>query len=122
MRDSERNRQQEELGDHLPRQSASHQIAELAGDVLKQQKRRERRQGEHERSDVLLEDVPVDYFHERYGLACCVARSRNFKNSTGLYGRARPVYSTRQPLEFSVPETTDPRFAQDDEPGPLRSG
>ena len=64
-RDSEGNRQQEKLSDHLPGEPASHKIPELSGDVLQQQERRERRQREHERPDVLLQDVLADYFHSR---------------------------------------------------------
>ena len=80
----------------LPGKPAAHQIPEPSCDVLEQQERRERREGEHERSNVLLEDVSIDYFHES---VWTVVRPRNFKHSTGLYGRARPVYSTRHPLD-----------------------
>ena len=40
-----------------------------------------------------------------------VVRPRNFKRFTGLYGRVRPVYSTRRPPEFKpvIPRARGPR-------------
>ena len=63
-RDSEGNRQEKELGDHLPGEPLTDEIPELPSDVLEQHQRRKRRQRERERTKVLLEDVAADYFHD----------------------------------------------------------
>jgi hypothetical protein len=61
----ERDRQQEELADDVPAEPLSYQIAEPLGDVVEQQQRRERREGEHERTDMLFQDILVDYLHAK---------------------------------------------------------
>jgi hypothetical protein len=66
---------------------------------LKEHERRQGRERENERPDVLLEYVSTDYLHDGYRTGPTL---RNFKRSTGLYGSAWPVYSTRRQLEFKV--------------------
>jgi len=48
---------------------------------------------------VLFQDVATDYLHNGFRPGRAVW---NFKNSTGLYARAQPVYSTRRQPEFKV--------------------
>ena len=53
----------QEFGDDTPRQPLPDELAEPLRDVLQQQQRRQRRKGKDQRSDVLLEDVFVEYLH-----------------------------------------------------------
>src|SRR5690349_2745631 len=62
-RDGEGYGQKKELRDDLPMESLADQVPELSRDVLQQHQRREGRQREGERPEVLLEYVTADYFH-----------------------------------------------------------
>ena len=92
--------EQEKLSDHLPGQAASHEIPELSGDVLQQQERRERRQREHERPDVLLQDVLADYFHSRIRRSCERGTSSIPQGCTAVPGLYIPL-STRSIQGFT---------------------
>src|SRR6266568_1029427 len=59
----EREREHEHLGDHARRQPLPEQAGELLGDLLDEHQRRERRQREDERRDVLAEEISADGAH-----------------------------------------------------------
>src|SRR5207302_7370787 len=62
----EGHRQQEHLDDHAGGQALAEQARELFRDLLDEHQRRERRQGEAERRDVLAQEVAADSAHDRW--------------------------------------------------------
>ena len=108
QRDRQRDRQDEELEDHLPRQAAPHQVAELSRDELEQHERRERRQGENERPDVFLQDVPADFLHVFIGRArsvvCCGTSStpQGCTAVAGLYIPPTASSNSRLPRDVTA--------------------
>src|SRR5207237_1397271 len=65
-RRDERHRQQEHLDDDARGQALAEQARELLRDLLDEHQRRERRQGEAERRDVLAQQVTADSAHDRW--------------------------------------------------------
>jgi hypothetical protein len=84
----ERDRESEELADDSPGKPLSDEVSELFGDVVQQQERRERRQGEDEGPSVLSQDVLVDYLHARYLLAM---RGLELASDPTVQGEAKPT-------------------------------
>jgi len=56
----------ESTNNHARRQPLPEQAGELLGDLLDEHQRRERRQGEAERRDVLAEEIPADGAHDQW--------------------------------------------------------
>jgi hypothetical protein len=78
----EREGEHEHFGDHARRQPLPEQAGELLGDLLDEHQRRERRQGEAERCDVLAEEIAADGAHDEWGHY--IRKSKSLQDITTL--------------------------------------
>src|SRR4029077_8700651 len=93
-------REHEYFDDDARRQPFPEQAGELFGDLLDEHQRRERRQREAERRDVLAEEIPADGAHDQW--RHYIRKSKSLQDITTLCPFERAAFRARRPASRSA--------------------